>query len=123
MATAKKIVYVVSGNPATKTENVSAVFAQALTAVSFGYDVRIFLMDDAVMIAKKGGIDGIKFETFEPISMMLENFLEMEGVVLVCHPSSDARHMHEADCIEGVKFVNASALLEEGLSADALFTF
>lgn len=119
----KKVVYVISGDPKEKTENVSAVFAQALTAVSFDYDCTIFLMDEAVIIGKKGGVDGIKFPTFEPISVMLENFMEMEGKVLICHPSSDARNLHEADCIEGLKFVNASALLEAGVSADALFTF
>ena len=119
----KKVVYVVSNDPYANTENVSAVFAQALTAVSFGHDCSIFLMDEAVNIAKKGGIKGVKFPSFEPIEMMLENFIDMEGKVFVCHPSSDARNIHEADCIDGVKFVNASALVSAGLEADALFTF
>jgi predicted peroxiredoxin len=118
-----KIVYVVSGDPRVKTENVSAVFAQALTAVSFGYDCEIFLMDEAVVIAKKGGVEGVKFQTFEPIEMMLENFIEMEGKVYVCHPSSDARCLHAGDCIPGIEFVNASKLLQAGIEADALFTF
>lgn len=118
-----KIVYIISGNPATKTETVSAVLAQALTAISFDYETEIFLMDEAVVIAKKGGVKGLKFKTFESIEEMLGNFIEMDGKVYVCHPSSDARDMHEADCIEGVKFVNASKLLDSGKSADALFTF
>jgi predicted peroxiredoxin len=120
---ATKIVYVISGNPREKTENVSAVFAQALTALSFDYECEIFLMDDAVTIVKKGAMDGVKFKTFESIEMMVENFLEMEGKLYVCHPSSDARDITESDCIEGVKFVNASKLLESGKAADALFTF
>lgn len=119
----KKVVYVISGDPREKTENVSAVFAQALTAVSFDYDCTIFLMDEAVVIAKKGGVDGVKFQTFEPLAVMIENFMEMEGKVFICHPSSDARNLHEADCLPGVKFVNASALLDAGITADAMFTF
>ncbi|MEJ2182720.1 MAG: DsrE family protein [Nitrospirota bacterium] len=118
-----KIVYVVSGDPKVKTENVSAVMAQALTAVSFGYDCEIFLMDEAVWIGKKGGVQGVKFKTFEPIEEMLANFMEMEGKVYICHPSSDARDFHQEDAIEGITFVNASKLLESGKEADALFTF
>jgi len=121
---AKKVLYVISGDPRKKTESVSAVFAQALTALSFDYEVETFLMDDAVIIAKKGGIDeSVKFQTFEPISVMLENYLEMGGVLYVCHPSSDARNMHEADAIAGVTFVNASKILECGIKADVVFTF
>ena len=119
----KKVVYVVSGDPFEHVENVSAVFAQALTAVSFGHETSIYLMDNAVNIAKKDGVKGAKFTSFEPIETMLENFIEMEGTVFVCHPSSDARGLHEADCIDGVKFVNASALVSAGIEADALFTF
>lgn len=119
-----KVVYVISRDPIKEVENVSAVFAQALTALSFDYECEIFLMDNAVMIGKRGGIsDEVKFKTFEPITTMLQNFLEMEGVVYVCHPSSDARGFHEEDAVEGVQFVNASKLLESGKDADAVFTF
>lgn len=120
---ATKIVYVISGNAKNHTENVSAVFAQALTALSFDYETEIFLMDDAVDIVKKGAMDGIKFKTFESIEMMVENYIEMEGKLYVCHPSSDARDLHADGCIDGLEFVNASKLLESGKNADALFTF
>jgi len=120
---ATKVVYVISGDPREKTENVSAVFAQALTALSFDYECEIFLMDDAVEIVKKGAIDGVQFKTFEPITEMLQNYLDMEGKLFVCHPSSDARDIHPEDCIEGVEFVNASRLLESGKEADVVFTF
>jgi|GEM_PF-1652231 len=119
-----KVVYVISRDPFKETENVSAVFAQALTAISFDYECEIFLMDEAVNIAKKGKIpDDLKFATFEPINTMLENYLEMEGVLYVCHPSSDARDFHEDQAIEGAKFVNASKVLESGKNADVVFTY
>jgi predicted peroxiredoxin len=119
-----KVVYVISRDPYKDTESVSAVFAQALTALSFDYECEIFLMDEAVNIARKGGMtENLKFETFEPIVTMVENYVEMEGVLYVCHPSSDARGFHQEDAIEGAKFVNASKLLESGKNADAVFTF
>jgi predicted peroxiredoxin len=119
-----KVVYVISRDPIKDTENVSTVFAQALTALSFDYECEIFLMDEAVNIAKKGGIDdSLKFATFEPITMMLQNYLEMEGTLYVCHPSSDARGFHEENAVEGAKFVNASKILESGKNADVVFTF
>lgn len=120
---ATKIVYVISGDPRQKTETVSAVFAQALTALAFDYECEIFLMAEAVMIAKRGAIDDVKFKTFEPIMDMVGNYFEMEGKLYVCHPSSDARELTAEDCIDGVEFVNASRLLESGKAADALFTF
>jgi predicted peroxiredoxin len=118
-----RVVYVVSGDPREKTENVSAVFAQALTALSFDYECEIFLMDEAVKSVVKGAIDDVKFKTFEPIVEMMENYMEMGGKLYVCHPSSDAREIHEDDCIEGIEFVNASKLLESGKNSDAIYTF
>ena len=120
---ATKIVYVISGNAKEETEKVSAVFAQALTALAFDYECEIFLMDDAVEIVKKGSMDGVKFKSFESIETMVGNYIEMEGKLYICHPSSDARDFSEADCIDGVTFVNASKLLESGKNSDALFTF
>jgi predicted peroxiredoxin len=119
-----KVVYVISRDPIKEVENVSAVFAQALTALAFGDECEIFLMDEAVKIAKKGAISNeVKFTTFEPITEMLGNFLDMEGVLYVCHPSSDARGLHEDGAIEGAQFVNASRILTSGKEADAVFTF
>ena len=119
-----KILYVISRDPIKEVENVSAVFAQALTALAFEDEVEIFLMDEAVNIAKKGGLsDDVKFTTFEPINEMLGNYLDMEGKLYVCHPSSDARAFHEDAAIEGAEFVNASKILTSGKAADAVFTF
>jgi len=119
-----KVVYVISRDPIKEVENVSAVFAQALTALAFGDECEIFLMDEAVNIARKGALsDKVKFTTFEPINEMLGNFLEMEGVLYVCHPSSDARDFHEDQAIEGAQFVNASKILTSGKEADVVFTF
>ncbi len=119
-----KVVYVISRDPIKEVENVSAVFAQALTALSFDYECEIFLMDEAVNIAKKGAIsDEVKFTTFEPINEMLQNYIDMEGVLYVCHPSSDARGFHEDQAIEGAQFVNASKILDSGKNADVVFTY
>lgn len=121
---AKKIVYVLTRHPKEKAEIVSSVLAQALTSLSFGYETEIFLMDAAVEIARKGVLDGIKALTFETITEMLNNYLEMEGVLYICHPSSDARGIKDNDCIAGIaKFVNASKLLESSIQADAVFTY
>lgn len=119
----KKIVYVITRDPLKEAEHVSSVFAQALTALSFGYDCEIFLMGDAVVCAKTGGLDGVRSAAFEPLAEMLGNFVDMEGKIYVCHPASDARQIHVPDCIDTVQFVNASKLLESSTSADALFTF
>lgn len=120
---ATKIVYVITRDPHKDPECVSAVFAQALTAVSFDYETEIFLMADAVNIVRKGAISGVKFKTFEAVTEMVGNFIEMGGKIYICHPSSDARDMHQKDVIEGVEFVNASKLLTSGKDSDALFTF
>ncbi len=121
---AKKIVYVLTKHPKEKAEIVSSVLAQALTSLSFGYETEIFLMDAAVEIVRKGVLDGIKEPTFESIAEMINNYIEMDGVIYICHPSSDARNIKESECIDGIsKFVNASRLLESSIQADAVFTF
>ncbi len=120
---ADKIVYVISRDPKEYTEVVSAVFAQALTALAFDNECEIFLMGEAVNIVKKGATEGIKFKEFESVDMMVGNYIEMEGKLFICHPSSDARDLHKEDCIDGVEFVNASKLLLSGKESNALFTF
>ncbi len=118
-----KIVYVISRDPKEYTEVVSAVFAQALTALAFDNECEIFLMGDAVDIVRKGAMEGIKFKEFESVDTMVGNYIEMEGKLFICHPSSDARDLHKEDCIDGVDFANASKLLLSGKDSDALFTF
>ncbi len=120
---ATKVVYIISCNPRTRTEKISAVLAQALTALSFGYECEIFLMDEAVTIIQKGAIDGVKFKAFESITDILKHYLDLKGKLYVCQPSSDARELTGADCIDGIQFVNAPKLLESSKNADMLFTF
>lgn len=119
----KKIVYVVTGNPKEKGESISAVFGQALTAISFGYECDIFLMGDGILVAKQNGLDGIKSAPFEPVADLLEAYMEMDGKLFVCIPAMEARKIPESEFMAGVQFVNASVLLEKSLEADVVFNY
>lgn len=118
------IVYVITHDPKERCELVSSVFAQALTALAFDYKAEIFILDNGVKLAQKGYIEGLKAESFEPLSVMIKNYLDMGGLIYICHPSAEARKIEKAECITGIcDFVNASKLLERAKKAAAVFTY
>ena len=56
----KKIVYVLTNDPREKLELMSSAFAQALTALSFGYTCEVFVMDNGVRLLEREYIAGLK---------------------------------------------------------------
>lgn len=117
------VVYVITFDPKKNFELASSIFAQALTALAFGYKVELFCMGEGALLAKKGHVDGLKYDTFQPLTEMLDDFIAMDGLLYACHPSTDARTLKAENCVEGVKFVNASHLLGSAKEAMTVFTY
>ena len=119
-----KVVYIITNDPKERVELVSSILAQALTALSFGYDSEIFVMDNAVRLVQKGYADDLKAPTFESVITLIKNYQEMGGKIYACFPSTDARHLTREDFIDAVdNYVNAAQLLESSKEAMAVFTY
>ena len=119
----KKVLYVLTNDPRERIELVSSVIAQGITALSFGYESDVFLMDKAVEMARKGYIEGLSSVSFSPLHELLGSYLELEGKVYVCAPSAKARNLDPADCIHGItEFVDAARLIVQSKDA-TVFTY
>jgi predicted peroxiredoxin len=120
----KKIVYVLTHDPKQRIELMSSAFAQALTALSFGYKCEIFVMDNGVRLLEPEYMAGLKAKTFDPLTELIQYYRDMGGQLYGCNPSIASRNINMESCTGGADgFVNASKLLESSLEADAVFTY
>jgi len=119
----KPVVYVITHDPKERCDLVSSILAQAVTALAFGYSCEIFLMDRGSKMSIKGYLDGLKSASFEPLSLLLENFREMEGKLYICSPSTGALGINKEDCIDVDGYINATKLLESAANALVVFTY
>jgi len=82
-----------------------------------GKNVTLFLLDEAVYLAKKGLIDHLRAATGD-IADDLMTYLQANGVpVLVCTPCAKARGISESDLIDGARMGTAIELIH--LACDA----
>ena len=120
----KKIVYVLTNDPKERLELMSSAFAQALTALSFGYKCEVFVMDNGVRLLEPAYIAGLKARTFDPLSELIQYYKDMGGQLFGCNPSIASRNINTEICKgDADGFVNASKLLESSVEADAVFTY
>jgi predicted peroxiredoxin len=120
----KKIVYVLTHDPKERVELVSSVFAQALTALSFGYDCEMFVLDNGVKLLQTEYIKGVKAATFDPLAELIHHYQDMGGKLYGCNPSIASHEMKSENCMTGINgYVNASQLIESSVAADAVFTY
>jgi predicted peroxiredoxin len=83
----------------------------AKVAKENGKDVKIFLLDDAVFIAKKGVTDNLRSATGD-IAADLMTFLEdFEVPIFACTPCAKARGIKEEDLVKNAKMATAIKLI------------
>jgi len=82
-----------------------------------GRNVTLFLLDEAVYLAKEGLLENMKAVTGDSADDLM-TYLQANGVpVLACTPCAKARKITEADLIEGARMGTAVELIN--LIADA----
>lgn len=88
----------------------------AMVAHKEGKNVTVFLLDEAVYLAKQGLADNVKAATGDAADDHLA-YLQSHGVaILTCKPCAESRRITEADLIEGARMGTAAELIH--LSCD-----
>jgi predicted peroxiredoxin len=83
----------------------------ATVAHKEGKEVAVFLLDEAVYLAKEGIIKHVRAATGD-IADDLLTYLQANGVpILVCTPCAKARQIEEKDLIEGARLALASEMI------------
>jgi uncharacterized protein involved in oxidation of intracellular sulfur len=77
-----------------------------------GKDVKIFLLDDGVLIAKKGVTDNLRSATGD-IAADLMTFLEdFEVPIYACTPCAKARFLTDADLVKNASMQTGATLIK-----------
>lgn len=110
---------------ATGTENPSRgtrCMQLASVALEEGHEVHVFLLDDAVVFARKGATEHIVAPTGDDMEHHLEKLILANVPFYVCTPCAKARHVNEGEMFPGARLATAKTLV--ALAAEAkVFNF
>ena len=84
----------------------------AATAKKKGKDTTLFLLDEAVYLAKKGITDNMRAATGDDADDHLTYLQEFGVPILVCTPCAVARQISADDLIEGARMAVGAELID-----------
>jgi predicted peroxiredoxin len=87
-------------------------FHLAQVAHKMKKDVAVFLMDEAVYLARKGITDQLRAPTGDVADDIIAYLQEFEVPIYACAPCAAARQIKEEDLMEGVQMAPATKLFE-----------
>ena len=88
----------------------SVAFTIANGGITAGLKVSIFLTSAAIDLVRRGGQRMTHVAPMEPLAKMMEDFINRGGVIWACPPCVQSRGYQQADLIEGVTIIGASAM-------------
>ena len=92
----------------------------ATVAHKEGKNVTLFLLDEAVYLAKTGLLEHVRAATGD-IADDLMTYLEANGVdILACTPCAKSRKIAEEDLIEGARMGTAAELIQRCCDATVI---
>jgi predicted peroxiredoxin len=101
----------------------SVAFTIANGGITSGLKVYAFLTSAAVDLVRKRAVDITHVPPLEPLGQLIADFLGRGGTIWACPPCVKARGYDQADFIDGVKIIGASAMHERLLAGAAALTF
>ena len=87
-------------------------FHLAQVAHRMGKDVAVFLLDEAVYLAKKGIINNLKAPTGDVADDIVAYLQEFEVPIYACAPCANTRQVKEEDLLEGFELAPATKVVE-----------
>jgi predicted peroxiredoxin len=101
----------------------SVAFTIANGGLTAGLKVSIFLTSAAIDLVRRGGQRLTHVPPLEPLAGLVEDFQKRGGVIWACPPCVQARGYQQADLLEGVIIVGASAMHAEIKAGAATLSF
>jgi len=95
-------------NPARSTR----AFQMAKIAAEKGIDVVLFLVDDAVFLAKKGIAENVKAPTGDELKTYLQFLVENNVPIFVCKPCASTRQIKEDELIANARIETGYTLID-----------
>jgi len=89
----------------------------ATVAQKKGKNVTVFLLDDAVYLARKGAVEHLRAATGDSADDSLAHLQAHEVPILVCTPCAKSRFIEEKDLADSCRMATAAELID--LACDA----
>ena len=84
----------------------------AMTAQKQGKNISVFLLDEAVYLAREGAVEHLKAATGDAADNHLAHLQATEVPILVCAPCAKARFIKEENLAEGCRMATANELID-----------
>lgn len=92
-------------------ERGTVAWTVANAGVNSGQQVTMFLVSSAVDTVRKGAVEHVRMNPFDPpMGELISTFMENGGRILACPPCTKVRGYSEEDLIDGVQIVGSNAL-------------
>ena len=101
----------------------SVAFTIANGGITAGLKVSIFLTSTAIDLVRKRGQAMTHVPPLQPLLALIEDFQKRGGVIWACPPCVETRGYTQADLIDGVVIVGASAMHAEIKQGAATLSF
>jgi len=119
-ATRKLVVLVTKG---IESEMSSVAFTIANGGITAGLQVYIFLTSTAIDLVRKGGQKMTQVAPLDSLASLIEDFQKRGGTIWACPPCVKSRGYEQADLIDGVIIIGASAMHAEIKAGAATLSF
>jgi predicted peroxiredoxin len=119
-ATEKLVVLVTKG---IESELSSVAFTIANGGITAGLKVSVFLTSTAIDLVRKGGQRLTQVAPLDPLAALIDDFQKRGGTIWACPPCVKSRGYDQADLIDGVVIVGASAMHAEIKDGAATLSF
>jgi predicted peroxiredoxin len=119
-ATDKLVILVTKG---IDSELSSVAFTIANGGITAGLKVYMFLTSTAIDLVRKGGQKMTHVAPLDPLAALIEDFQKRGGTIWACPPCVKSRGYEQADLIDGVVIVGASAMHAEIRQGAATLSF
>jgi predicted peroxiredoxin len=119
-ATDKLVVLMTKG---IDSELSSVAFTIANGGLTAGLKVSVFLTSAAIDLVRRNGMRLTHVAPLNPLATLIEDFQKRGGVLWACPPCVQSRGYEQADLIDGVTIVGASAMHAEIKEGAATLSF
>jgi predicted peroxiredoxin len=99
-------------NGTDDVERATVSFIMALAAATHNAETAVFATSDAAELCVKGGAENLIAPGYEPLSGLLEEFVDNGGVIWLCPVCAKAKGITEADLIPGVEIAGVPRTME-----------
>jgi predicted peroxiredoxin len=101
----------------------SVAFTIANGGLTAGLKVSVFLTSSAIDLVRRGGQQFTHVPPLDSLAALIADFQSRGGVIWACPPCVKARGYEQADLLDGVVIVGASAMHAEIKTGAATLSF